>query len=123
MPARHVGWTELNTHNVEKAKTFYAKTIGWSFEEMGGSGGGYWLAKAGDAVVAGLFQLTPDMASLPEHWFTYFEVENADAQVSAILAAGGSVIKPAWDIPGVGRIAIVKDANGAAYGIMTSVPR
>ena len=118
-------WTELNTWDPEKAKSFYAQVLGWTFSETPSPEGGvYHLAHTGGEdnprMVCGLFQLTePMMTGVPEHWFSYFRVDDVDAAVDATIAAGGAVVRPPWDIPNVGRIAIVKDANGAALGLMT----
>jgi hypothetical protein len=35
-------WNELNTFDVEGAKRFYEKTIGWAFEAMPMPNGAYW---------------------------------------------------------------------------------
>ncbi len=41
-------WNELMTRDAEKAKKFYASTIGWTFEAMPMPDGTYWVAKSGD---------------------------------------------------------------------------
>ena len=33
-------WNELMTHDAEKAKAFYSKTVGWAFDAMPMVGGG-----------------------------------------------------------------------------------
>ena len=43
----HFHWNELMTHDVEKAKKFYADTLGWSYEGMPMPEGTYWVASAG----------------------------------------------------------------------------
>ena len=47
-------WNELMTRDAEKAKKFYASTIGWTFEAMQMPDGTYWVAKSGDVPVGGL---------------------------------------------------------------------
>jgi predicted enzyme related to lactoylglutathione lyase len=37
--------------DVEKAKAFYAETLGWTFEEFALPDGAYWVAKSGDKMV------------------------------------------------------------------------
>jgi predicted enzyme related to lactoylglutathione lyase len=115
-------WNELNTRNPDAAKKFYAATLGWNFEGMPMPDGTYWVAKLADAPVGGIFTMSgPMFDGIPEHWFSYVAVDNVDQRVSTLKAAGGSVIKEAFDVPNVGRIAIVKDANGAVLGMMTPV--
>jgi predicted enzyme related to lactoylglutathione lyase len=113
-------WNELMTTDVEKAKAFYAATVGWKIEAMPMPGGSYWIAKVGDTPVAGMMKMTPEMpAGTPPHWFSYLEVDDVDARVKAIAANGGKVMRPPFDIPEVGRIAIIADATGAVMGWMT----
>ena len=38
-------WNELMTRDAEKAKKFYASTIGWTFEAMPMPDGTYWVAR------------------------------------------------------------------------------
>ena len=65
----HFYWNELMTRDVDKAKAFYAATIGWSFDAMPMPDGTYWVAKMGDAAVGGLFPLAgPQFDGVPESW-------------------------------------------------------
>ena len=56
-------WNELLTNEVEAAKAFYEKTLGWSFDEMPMPGFTYHIAKAGDQVVGGLMKMPDETAS------------------------------------------------------------
>jgi predicted enzyme related to lactoylglutathione lyase len=112
-------WSELLTPDVEAAKAFYGTTVGWTFQPMN-DGETYWIAMAGGVPVAGIGPLA-DFAppGVPPHWLTYLAVDDVDARVAGFVAAGGIVVKPCFDIPGVGRIAIVRDPQGATMGWMT----
>jgi predicted enzyme related to lactoylglutathione lyase len=116
-------WTELNTRDVENAKRFYAETLGWSFREMELPDGPYTVVMSGDRpVMAGIFDIDrPGFEGLPEHWFTYIGVDDIDARVAGVAAAGGAIVRPPFDVPGVGRIAVVREPGGAVVGWMTSV--
>jgi predicted enzyme related to lactoylglutathione lyase len=116
-------WNELMTRDAEKAKAFYAETIGWSFEAMPmPQGGTYWIAKMGDKSAAGLFPLhDPDFAEVPESWMAYLAVDDVDARVKKATAAGATLMRPLYDVEGVGRIAILKEPGGAGIGWMTPV--
>jgi predicted enzyme related to lactoylglutathione lyase len=113
-------WNELRTNDVEGAKAFYGTTIGWTFEEMPMPEGSYWIAKQDDEPVAGLM----DTAALPEgtppHWFAYLEVDDIDERIKEVAENEGSVLREPFDIPGVGRIAILADSTGAVVGWMTT---
>ena len=120
----HFLWNELNTHHVDRAKAFYEATIGWTFVPMPmGEGMTYWLAKVGETSVAGFFEMSgPYFEGVPDHWLPYLGVDDVDARIAKLPEAGGTVLRAPWDIPGVGRIAIVKDATGAVAGWMTPPP-
>jgi predicted enzyme related to lactoylglutathione lyase len=114
-------WNELMTRDVARAKKFYADTMGWSYDAMPmGGGGTYWLAKCGDATVGGLFDISgPEFKGMPENWMSYIAVDNVDERVKKATAAGAKVMKPAFEVPNVGRIAMLLEPGGAAIGWMT----
>ncbi len=114
-------WNELLTRDVEAAKKFYASLVGWSFKPMPMEGGGtYWVAEIDGKPVAGIMampeHLPPDV---PPHWFEYLEVDDVDARLKLAAEHGGRLMRPPFDVPGVGRIGFVFDRSGAALGLMT----
>ena len=114
-------WNELMTRDIERAKKFYADTLGWTFDPMTAGGGPtYWIAKTGDDMVGGLFDISGhDFDPVKESWMSYIAVDDVDARVAKAVKAGAQVMKPAFDVPGVGRIAILLEPGGAAIGWMT----
>jgi hypothetical protein len=116
-------WNELMTRDVEQAKRFYGDTIGWRFEPMQmPDGGTYWCAMLEGKPVAGLFPIdAPEYDGVPEGWMSYLAVDDVDKRVAAALKAGAKLMKPSFDVPGVGRIAILREPGGAGVGWMTPV--
>jgi predicted enzyme related to lactoylglutathione lyase len=113
-------WNELMTRDAEKAKAFYGGTLGWTFDSMPMPDGTYWVAKVGDKAVGGLFPIKgPMFDGVSEHWFPYIAVDDVDARVKKAEKAGAKVMRPPWDAPGVGRIAILQEPGGAMVGWMT----
>jgi len=114
-------WNELMTRDVEKAKKFYAASLGWGFSSMPMPGGGaYWLAENDGTPVAGLFDISgPEYKGVPESWMSYIAVDDVDARVKTATKAGAKVMKEAFDVPGVGRIAMLMEPGGAGIGWMT----
>jgi uncharacterized protein len=114
-----LSWNELETRNPGTAREFYGAVFGWGFEEQhGGPMEGYNLLQVGDAPVGGMANIAgmvPD--EVPDHWMTYFAVENADEAVEKVKAGGGGVSFGPTDIP-VGRFAMVTDPFGAAFAVM-----
>jgi predicted enzyme related to lactoylglutathione lyase len=117
-------WNELMTRDVERVKRFYAETIGWSFEPNAmPDGRTYWVASLAGRPVAGLFPIdAPGFAGVPEGWMSYLAVDDVDARVAKAVKAGAQLMKPIFDVPGVGRIAILMQPGGAGIGWMTPIP-
>lgn len=113
-------WTELNTRDVEKAKVFYGAAFGWTFKAMPmGDGATYWLALAegADQATAGMFVMSGDyFDGVPDHWLTYFGVDDIDERLARLPELGGQILRPIFNVPGVGRIAIVRGGTGAGEG-------
>ena len=119
-------WNELMTWSVDKAKAFYRETLGWQYESHPmADGGTYTLCKAGDAMAAGIFEMKPGTGfdGVPDHWFSYITVDDIDARLADVAAAGGEVCRPAFDVPDAGRFAVVKDSAGAFIGWVTPIQR
>lgn len=115
-------WNELMTNDVEGAKAFYGASLGWTFNEFGGPDFVYWVCMAGDTPVGGIMPLegtAPEGAS--PYWYSYIAVDDVDARVGAVKSAGGTVLREPFEIPMVGRIALILDPNGAGIGIITPV--
>jgi predicted enzyme related to lactoylglutathione lyase len=117
-------WNELMTRDVERAKRFYKSTIGWTFESMpmADGGGTYWLAmvEGRPGPVAGMFSIAdPQYKGVPECWMPYLAVDDVDKRVAKALKAGAKLMKPIFEVPGVGRIAVLQEPGGAGIGWMT----
>jgi predicted enzyme related to lactoylglutathione lyase len=118
-------WNELMTRDVKKSREFYKKTLGWTYEDMpmGEMYGTYTIIKSGEAMVGGMFEMKgPMFEATPECWFAYIAVDDLDKRLKKLKDAGGKVLREPWDVPGVGRIAIVADSTGVAQGWMVPAP-
>lgn len=125
-----IWWTELMTRDPDSAREFYSKVIGWTANDVSLSDP-MQPAKAGEPnytifmnddghPVCGVFNLGgPGHENVPPHWFTYIAVEDVDDTVQTVTACGGQVLRPPFDVANVGRIAIIRDPEGAAVGIGT----
>jgi predicted enzyme related to lactoylglutathione lyase len=115
-------WYELMTKDPLAARLFYNAVIGWEIDESvpAGSSMDYRMISAKDGLVGGVFKLTDDMCKngAAPCWMMYIGVDDVDAIVAAVTAAGGSVQMPAFDIPNVGRIAMISDPQGAPLYVM-----
>lgn len=121
-------WYELMTDDPASARAFYKAVVGWDIDPEGHpipSGGTYRMIRRSDGREAGgLLEIGADMKAggAKPVWLGYVHHPDVDAAVEAFTAAGGAVHMPAMDMPGVGRIAMVSDAQGAALYLMTPTP-
>ena len=53
----------------------------------------------------------------PPHWISYLAVDDIDARSAKVVSAGGEIKREPFEVPNVGRIAIVQDASGAVFGL------
>lgn len=115
-----VWWHELNTWEPDQARDFYNSTLGWDFQPTAlPDGVRYWVAQKEGRAVGGIFQLTtPDFEGIPSHWMTYLAVDDIlDSQIKA-ETAGGGILRPAFRLPGVGKLSVVTDPTGAIIGLI-----
>lgn len=113
-------WNELGTRDPEGAKAFYNAVFGWTAKEHemqrveGEHGPQKYVEflRAGDErSIAGMMDITgmlPD--EVPAHWLVYFGVEDTDAAVEKVKAAGGDVKFGPVTID-AGRFAVVGEPN------------
>ncbi len=121
MPAARFVWYELMTSDAPAATAFYEAVVGWKSKDAGMPDMPYTLMCVGDAQVAGVMGTPPELAAMgaPPTWSGYVAVDDVDAMSARLLQAGGKVLKPGQDIPGVGRFAVVTDPQGACFMLFT----
>jgi len=117
-PKGKFGWYELMTSDTKAAGKFYSDVVGWTTQEMtGAEGPPYTTFNLGNVGMAG-------MLNIPGHtaWIGYISVDDVDAHIGKIVEAGGKLWKPATDIPGMLRFAVMSDPQGAAIVVFTPNP-
>ena len=115
--ASHFVWDELMTSDAQAAEAFYRQVIGWKTADAGMPGMAYTLLSAGETAIAGLMKMPQEAcdAGAKPGWVGYVAVGDVDAAAQRLQQAGGKIFKPAEDIPGVGRFAVVADPDGASF--------
>jgi predicted enzyme related to lactoylglutathione lyase len=114
-------WYELLTTDAEGAKAFYEAIVpGWRFGPPSAEHMGYREINAPDGHAGGAMELNEQMlhGGAKPLWLGYVGVEDVDKTVAQVEAKGGRVHLPAFDIPGVGRIAMVADPQGNPFYVM-----
>ena len=114
-------WNELITRDVEQAKDFYHDTMGWEYEPMPmESGGIYWLVPGDPTLTCDMYQMADDdFDSAGDHWLSYISVDDIEKRVELVRSGGATLTRDPWDVPGVGRIATLREPGGALIGWMT----
>ncbi len=114
-------WVDLATSDIDGAKAFYGSVFGWEAEDMptDDQGSNYTLYKKNGKTVAGMGTLPDELAAagVPPMWSTYIAVDDVDAAIAKVQAAGGGVMMEVMDVPGSGRMAFVTDPTGASVGL------
>ncbi len=121
-----VGWVELATRDAAAARDFYADLLGWRLiasEAAAAAGVAYTEYALGDTRYGGILPMTPEWGDAPPHWSIYVPVPDVDACLARCAELGGMVCVPAFDAPGVGRIAAIADTTGAMCYVITLLKR
>jgi len=113
-------WYELMTTDVEAAKVFYTKVVGWGAQDVSTPGMTYTLLTAGTASVGGLVELRVDARTtgpMPR-WIGYVGVDDVDATADRIERLGGTVRVPPTDVPDISRVSIFADPQMATLALL-----
>jgi uncharacterized protein len=111
----------INADDVPASRTFYETVFGWTFDAWGPPG--FYRIRtgpAGEPAVQGVLQqrrqLLEDRPTLGLE--CTFAVEDVDATVAAVRAAGGTILMERFTISGVGHLVFFKDPAGNPVGAM-----
>ena len=114
-------WSELSSPDPKAAAEFYGALFGWRFDamQMQEPGSVYHVIKLGDAAIGGIMNTPPGAAGMPPMWGCYVTVDDIDATARRCVELGGQVMLAPTDIPTVGRMAMLKDPQGAVISAIT----
>jgi uncharacterized protein len=118
-PAGVFLWNELSTPDVKAAKSFYSAVFGWSTEDMDmGEAGIYTLFNRADGENAGGAMQNADA---PAAWYPYLAADDVDASFAKAKELGAQAFAEPFDVPTVGRVAVLADPTGATFGLYKPV--
>lgn len=112
-----IHWNELWSRDIDADLAWLKTAFGFEIDTMQMPNGPYYLLNHGGTSCGGAMASTDERA--PAMWLAWVQVDDVDGTVTAATAHGGSVIAPAFDVPGVGRMSILSDPTGAAFGVIT----
>ncbi len=118
-------WPELATTDVRAANTFYSRLFGWTVEESASSSGTYFEMFLGGRAAAALFELPARAREAGERprWGAYVGVVSADDTVRRAQDAGGVVRMGPFDVLDLGRMALLRDPQGASFSVWQPISR
>lgn len=117
-----VCWNELATNDVDGAAGFYGALFGWSVKKYPQPEFTYVTFCRGDETTAGMLPVHVAGPDIPPHWLVYFTVDDCDAAAATAASHGGNVLKPPFEVPQAGRLAVVADPQGAAFALLALAP-
>jgi predicted enzyme related to lactoylglutathione lyase len=115
---------EIPADDVERAKHFYGSVFGWQLQDMPEMD--YvgvrttpvdeqtQLPLEPGAINGGMFRRSADAPSTP---VITIDVGSVDDALKQVEAAGGSVVQPRTEIPGMGAFAYFTDPEGNVLGL------
>jgi predicted enzyme related to lactoylglutathione lyase len=96
-PPGAFSWVDLQTDDLDRAKSFYGDLFEWQYEDIPiGDGAVYSMAKIQGQSVAGLGVRQSD--EIPPHWNCYVTVEDVDASAARAAELGANVLAPPFDV-------------------------
>jgi predicted enzyme related to lactoylglutathione lyase len=107
---------ELNTTDLEQAKSFYSQLFDWKLEDRQmGPSGTYTMIDVGNGTGGGL--LKNPMPGVPSFWLAYVLVDDIGAATKKAAMLGAKIVKDSIEVPDMGWLSIIEDPTGAALGL------
>jgi len=105
---------EIRTRDMAKCKGFYEKVFDWQVNEQPG----YGLIDAGAPPAGGIFPAPPEV---PLGVAVYVGVDRIEDTVKKIEAAGGRIVVPKMEVPGMGWFTTFLDLEGNEMSLWQSM--
>lgn len=107
---------EINADDPARASKFYSSVFGWNINKWDGPID-YWMVDTGEdgpGINGGVTKrMQPNLATV-----NTVTVDDLDAYMKKVEAAGGKIVVPKGPIPGMGWLAYAIDSEGNTFGLM-----
>lgn len=115
-------WHELMSRDPEASQRFYEAVAGLTVNVVGEGPEAYRMLVAAGRPIGGLTGPRPGSDVWPSggpagHWVGYLETADVDAAAERTEEMGGKVLLGPLDIPGTGRVAVLRDPDEATFGL------
>jgi uncharacterized protein len=111
-------WNEKGSHDSKESLEFYGKVFGWENETSKMSEVDYTVFKLDGKEIGGMYIMPEFLKDIPSHWMPYFITENIEELIEKAKKLGGEVPMDIMQVEGVGKFCVVKDVQGAAFGVI-----
>ncbi|MDX1334833.1 MAG: VOC family protein [Gammaproteobacteria bacterium] len=119
-------WIDLATTDAGSAVVFYTSVFDWQVNDIPTPDGvPYNLFQQDGHDVCALYQMPSEMmqAGTPPAWNSFIAVDDADAMAEQVVARGGSVIQQPFNVMDFGRMAVLKDPDGAVFSFWQNMSK
>ena len=117
----HIGkfvWFDLLTEDAQAVQQFYQGLFGWRFSADSNTPD-YIVIYSGDKPIGGMAPPENTDPGVQESmWLVSLSVEDVNRAVSAVKARKGEVLDGPVDIKGRGRMAVIRDPEGAEFFLL-----
>ncbi len=114
---------EIQADDINRAKAFYEKVLGWKISQMmkkEEGGMDYWGLETGEGagINGGMYQRPAEDKSKYFMYDCTIQVEDIDTAIKAVKENGGTILREKSEIPHVGWFTSAKDTEGNKFGLM-----
>jgi predicted enzyme related to lactoylglutathione lyase len=106
---------ELNTTDVDQAKSFYSQLFDWTLQDVPMGDDNYTMIQVGTGTGGGLMK--HPMPGAPSTWLAYVLVDDIAASTEKARSLGATVVKDVTEVMGAGSLSIIIDPTGAMLGL------
>jgi predicted enzyme related to lactoylglutathione lyase len=112
-------WFECMSNDTARDAKFYCDWFGWTSELMPMPNFDYTVFNHNGKAIAGMMPITTEMQGMSPAWNTYFTVTDVDESAKQAADLGGTIVLPAMDVPGTGRLVGIVSPQGVMFYIIT----
>jgi predicted enzyme related to lactoylglutathione lyase len=123
LPKHAINWFDIPVADMERARLFYGAVLGNEPALVEDTPpefpmAMFAVAEPGEGIISGALVMSNEATGQTPGGATtvYFNVEDVEAALSRVEAAGGKIQEPAFDTP-FGKIAYITDSEGNRVGI------
>ncbi len=114
-------WYDLFTNDLQSTSRFYEELFGWSFSDTASKEKLVKTIALNGVPIANAIHIDSVKGKMNEsRWLSYMSVEDVDRALTVSKKNNGTIYMQPKDLPNRGRVAMVKDPEGAIFAIVTT---